>query len=313
MNYLFCNTSSAQPLADAVAQHLDLDRGVLYSEEFSDGEIFVRFESSIRGNALFLLAQPAMPYANLFEMYLAVDAARRASAQEIICVLPYLPHSRQERKDTVRTSIAARVVADFLQTVGADRVVTVELHTSTIEGFYKIPVDHLHTDNLFIQHIKESNLNNLCLVSPDFGGLKRIRQYKKALDVPLAVIHKERLKPNQVSNMEVIGEVKGADVVIVDDLIDTAGTLCKAADMLMAEGANSVRAYITHGVLSGPAYDRIEASPLEKLYITDTIPLKKQSDKIEIISCAPLIAAAMQRLMTGQSLKALAEPVGVKN
>ena len=309
MSYLFCHTGSAQELAERLIPHLSIEQGVLHSERFSDGEMHVRFDSSIRGNTLFLLAQAAMPYDQLFEMYLAVDAARRASAKEIICVVPYLPHSRQERKDTSRTSIAARVVADFLQTVGCDRLVTVELHTSTIEGFYKIPVDHLHTDGLFLSHLRRSGLEDVCLVSPDFGGLKRIRQYKRGMDVPLAVIHKERLQPNQVSSMEVIGDVSGKNVVIVDDLIDTAGTLCKAAEMLMDQGAKSVRAYITHGVLSGKAHQRIAESPLEKLFITDTIPLQQANPKIEVISCAPLISEAMQRLMGNQSIKVLNERI----
>ena len=307
MSYLFCHTSTAATLANQIASHLNLERGIMHSETFSDGEVHVRFDTSIRGKSVFLLAQAGMPYENLFELYLAVDAARRASAQEIICVIPYLPHSRQERKDTARTSIAARVVADFLQTVGCDRVVTLELHTSTIEGFYKIPVDHLRTDYLFMQHMRNHGPKNMCLVSPDFGGLKRIRQYKKILDLPLAVIHKERLQPNQVSNMEIIGNVEGANVVIIDDLIDTAGTLCKAAELLVEHGAASVRAYITHGVLSGPALERIAESTLEKLYITDTIPLREPNPKIEVISCAPLIAEAMERLMGHQSIKALNE------
>lgn len=307
MSYLLCHTSTAEPLAHAISGQLSIPRGALHSEIFSDGEVHVRFESSIRGKTLFLLAQVGMPYENLFELYLAVDAARRASAREIICILPYLPHSRQERKDSLRTSIAARVVADFLQSAGCDRLMTVELHTNTIEGFYKIPVDHLHTDNLFIQHIRGSSLENLCLVSPDFGGLKRIRQYKRALEVPLAVIHKERLKPNQVANMEIIGDVMGKEVVIIDDLIDTAGTLCKAAELLMSQGASSVKAYITHGVLSGPAMDRIAESALEKLYITDTIPLATPHPKIDVISCTGMLAEAMERLMGDQSLKDMNE------
>jgi ribose-phosphate pyrophosphokinase len=242
-----------------------------------------------------------MPYEHFFELLLAVDAARRASAKEVILVIPYLPHSRQERRDGERTSVSSRLVADMIQLVGADHIITLELHTNAIEGFYKIPLDPLSSTNLFIDHIKNLQLPNLCLCSPDFGGIKRIRQYKKQLRAEMVVIHKERWKPNQVGLMEIIGDVKDKNIIIVDDLVDTAETLCKAAEVLISSGAKSVRAYCTHGVLSGAALETIQASKLEKLYIADTVVEELSHPRIEIVSCANLLAQAMQHLLNNKS------------
>ncbi len=240
-------------------------------------------------------------------MFLTIDAAKRASAKEIIAVVPYMPHSRQERKDTERTSIASRVIADFLEQAGADRLMTIDLHSYTIEGFFKIPVDHLNTTNLFSKYIKQLNLDNLLLCSPDFGGLKRVKQYKKHLECDLAVIHKERLIPNQVASMEVIGDVEGKNVVIIDDIVDTAGTLCTAADLLIEKGAISVRAFCTHGLLSGNAKEKITKSKLERLYTLDTILRDQPFDKVEVLSCAPLISKAIKNLLENRSIKELNE------
>lgn len=307
-NYKIFATSNAQVLGKDIAKKLGSSLGELHSQSFSDGEVFVRFDESIRGRTVFIVAQVNMPYKNLFELFMTVDAARRASAKEIICVAPYLPHSRQERKDAERTSISSRVVAEFLQLSGADRLMTIDLHTSSIEGFFNIPVDHLDTSLLFSKHIKELALNKLCLCSPDFGGLKRIKKYKKLLDCEMAVIHKERLIPNQVASMEIIGDVKAKDVVIIDDMIDTAGTLCKAAELIMEKGANSVRAYCTHGLLSGSAVDRIEKSALTCVYIADTINKKLQSsEKIQSIACSKIIAKAIDNLLHNRSIKDLNE------
>ena len=300
-------TSNSQELGQEIADILQLPLGALHSQKFSDGEVFVRFDESIRGRTVFIVAQVGMPYENLFELFMCIDAARRASAKEIICITPYLPHSRQERKDAERTSISSRVVADFLQQSGADRVMTIDLHTSSIEGFFKIPVDHLDTSNLFTKHIKNLNLDNMCLCSPDFGGLKRIKKYKKQLDCEMAVIHKERLIPNQVSSMEIIGEVTGKNVVIIDDMIDTAGTLCKAAELIMEKGALSVRAYCTHGLLSGTAVQRIEDSALSRVYIADTIRYTGNSQKIESIGCARILATAIDNLIHNKSIKEMNE------
>lgn len=307
-NYKIFATSNAKELGKDIANKLGVSLGDLHSQSFSDGEVFVRFDESIRGRTVFIVAQVNMPYRNLFELFMTVDAARRASAKEIICVAPYLPHSRQERKDAERTSISSRVVAEFLQLSGADRLMTIDLHTSSIEGFFNIPVDHLDTSLLFSKHIKDSKLENLCLCSPDFGGLKRIKKYKKLLDCEMAVIHKERLIPNQVSSMEIIGNVSGKDVVIIDDMIDTAGTLCKAAELIMEKGAKSVRAYCTHGLLSGAAVERIDNSALTCVYIADTINKDlPASEKIKSIECSKIIAKAIDNLLHNKSIKDLNE------
>lgn len=306
-NHKIFAISNSVALGQAIAKELDMTLGELHSQKFSDGEVFVRFDESVRGRTVFLVAQVNMPYCNLFELFMTIDAARRASAKEIICITPYLPHSRQERKDAERTSISSRVVADFLQQSGADRVMTIDLHTSSIEGFFKIPVDHLDTSNLFTKHIKDSKLENLCLCSPDFGGLKRIKKYKKQLDCEMAVIHKERLIPNQVASMEIIGEVTGKNVVIIDDMIDTAGTLCKAAELIIEKGAKSVRAYTTHGLLSGAAVQRIEDSPMTNVYIANTIEFSGESKKIQSISCSKIIAQAIDNLIHNKSIKEMNE------
>ncbi len=305
--YKLFYTSSAKKLGRSIAQELGHEPGLLHSETFSDGEKFVSYEESIRGQIVFLVAQINMPYENIFELFLAIDAARRASAAQVICIVPYLPHSRQERKGNLRTAIASRLMADLLQQSGADRVITIDMHTGSIEGFYKIPVDHLYMSQIYVNHIKSLALNNICLCSPDFGGLKRIKLYKDKLNCDMAVIHKERLKPNQVSHMEIIGDVEGKNVIIIDDMIDTAGTLCKAADLLMEQGASSVIAYCTHAILSNGAKDKIEASAIQKVYVADTLSNVPSTGKIEVVSCAKLMAAAIQNLLSNQSFSEIDE------
>ncbi|SHG39683.1 ribose-phosphate pyrophosphokinase [Chryseolinea serpens] len=298
-------TSTAVELAGKIATALGLPLHYIQTEKFSDGELSVRFNESVRGQMVFLVAKVNMPYEHFFEMLMTVDAARRSSAKEVVLVLPYLPHSRQERRDGQRTSISSRMVADIIQLMGADRIITLDLHTNAIEGFYKIPLDPLSSLRLFCDHIKNSGLDHLCLCSPDFGGIKRIREYKKHLDAEMVVINKERLKANQVAHMEIIGEVRNRNIIIVDDLVDTAGTLCKAADVLMEHGAASVRAYCTHGVLSGAALETIQNSQLLKLCISDTVNEKFEHPKIEVVSCAPLLARAIEHLVNNKSLAAL--------
>ncbi|MBT1704422.1 ribose-phosphate diphosphokinase [Chryseosolibacter indicus] len=298
-------TSTALNLGEQIANHLGQPLYKIHAEKFSDGELFVRFNESVRGQVLFIISKINMPYENLFELILAVDAARRSSAKEVVLVIPYLPHSRQERRDGQRTSIASRIVADMIQLMGADRIITLELHTNAIEGFYKIPVDPLSSHRLFVESIKSSNLENLCLCSPDFGGIKRLKVYKQFIEADMAVINKERLKPNQVAHMEIIGDVKGKNVVIIDDLVDTAGTLCKAADLLMEEGATSVQAYCTHGVLSGSALNNIQRSQLKHICISDTVRDTLDDSKIKIVSCAPLLAKAIENLINNRSLSQL--------
>ena len=294
--------SQTQELGLKVAKNLKQDLGNLYTTKFSDGEVFSRFDETIRGKTIFLIAQANMPYEHLFELFITIDAARRASAKEIVCILPYLPHSRQERRDDKRGPISARLIADFIERSGADRLITIDLHSTAIEGFFKIPVDHIETNALFMQHITTNYKNETyCICSPDFGGLKRIKKYKQELNCDMAVIHKERLAANQVSHMEIIGDVKDKHVIIVDDIVDTAGTLCKAADVLMENGALSVVAYATHGILSGNALQNINASLLKKLYITDTVKSNLVSDKIEVLSCSKLISRSIEILVQNRS------------
>lgn len=298
-------TSTAVKLGESIALQLGVAVHTVHTEKFSDGELFVRFDESVRGQILFLLAKINMPYEHLFELMLAVDAARRSSAREVVLVIPYLPHSRQERRDGQRTSVAARIIADMIQLMGADRVITLDLHTNAIEGFYKIPLDPLSTHRLFVESIKTLQLENIVLCSPDFGGIKRLKVYKQFIDADIAVINKERLKPNQVAHMEIIGDVSGKNVIIIDDLVDTAGTLCKAADLLVEEGALTVRAYCTHGVLSGEALSNIQKSKLEHVCVSDTVRDDIDNNKIKIVSCAPLLAKAMENLINNRSLSQL--------
>lgn len=298
-------TSTAKNLASAIATQLGQPLYHTHVEKFSDGELFVRFNESIRGQVVFLISKVNMPYENFFELLLTVDAARRSSAKEVILVIPFLPHSRQERRDGQRTSISSRIVADMIQLMGADRMITLDLHTNAIEGFYKIPVDPLSSLKLFIGHIQQSNIQNLCLCSPDFGGIKRIKQFKKNLDADMVVINKERLKPNSVASMEIIGDVTGKNVIIIDDLVDTAGTLCKAADLLVEHGALSVRAYCTHGVLSGTALDTLSKSKIEKLFISDTVMEIVDHPKVEVVSCSPVLASAIENIISNKSLSQL--------
>jgi ribose-phosphate pyrophosphokinase len=293
-------TSTAVALGERICKQLNQPLHQLYREKFSDGELFVRFNESVRGQTVFLIAKVQMPYENFFEMLLTVDAARRSSAKEVVLVVPYLPHSRQERRDNQRTSISSRMIADIIQLMGTDRLITIDLHTNAIEGFYKVPMDTLSSLRLFVDHIRQNGQDNLCLCSPDFGGIKRIKQYKKHLDGDMVVINKERLKPNQVAHMEIIGEVNGRNVIIIDDLVDTAGTLCKAADLLMEHGAKSVCAYCTHGVLSGNALDNLQNSQIQKLHISDTVIEHVDHPKVEVVSCAELLAKAIEYLVNNK-------------
>jgi ribose-phosphate pyrophosphokinase len=298
-------TSTAFRLGEQIANHLGQPVQKIHTEKFSDGELFVRFNESVRGQVLFIISKINMPYENLFELMLSVDAARRSSAKEVILIIPYLPHSRQERRDGQRTSIASRIIADMIQLMGADRIITLDLHTNAIEGFYKIPLDPLPSHRLFVESIKSSGLENLCLCSPDFGGIKRLKAYKQFMEADIAVINKERLKPNQVAHMEIIGEVSGKNVIIIDDLVDTAGTLCKAADLLIKEGAASVQAYCTHGILSGHALSNIQQSHLKHICISDTVRDDLDDSKIKVVSCASLLAKAIENLINNKSLSHL--------
>jgi ribose-phosphate pyrophosphokinase len=244
-----------------------------------------------------------MPSAeNLFELLQMIDAAKRASARHITAVIPYFGYARQDRKDKPRVPITSKLVAKLLEAAGATRVMTMDLHADQIQGFFEVPVDHLFSSSVFIPDIQAKNLDNLTIATPDVGGSKRASAYGNQLDAEVVICYKQRKKANIVDKMTVIGDVKNRNVILVDDMIDTAGTLTKAADMLMQEGAKSVSAYCTHGVLSGDAIARIEASALQELVITDTIPLKRTSDKIRVLSVAPLFAAVMRKVQSNESI-----------
>ena len=271
-------------------------------QPFSDGEYVLWFEESVRGSRVFLI-QSTMPSAeNLFELLQMIDAAKRASARHITAVIPYFGYARQDRKDKPRVPITSKLVAKLLEAAGATRVMTMDLHADQIQGFFEVPVDHLFSSSVFIPDIQAKNLDNLTIATPDVGGSKRASAYGNQLDAEVVICYKQRKKANIVDKMTVIGDVKGRNVILVDDMIDTAGTLTKAADMLMQEGAKSVSAYCTHGVLSGDAIARIEASALQEVVITDTIPLKRTSDKIRVLSVAPLFAAVMRKVQSNESI-----------
>ena len=298
---VFTGTATSY-LTEQICKHLNIEMGRSSCPRFSDGEFEPCFEETIRGSYVFIV-QSTFPSAdNLWELLLMIDAAKRASAYKVIAVIPYLGYARQDRKDKPRVSIGAKVAADVLSTAGIDRLIAVDLHADQIQGFFNVPVDHLYASSLFVPYIKEMDLPNVVIASPDVGGTKRANTYAKLLETEMVICHKTRSKANVVGSMTVIGDVVGKDVILVDDIIDTAGTITKAADLLMEKGANSVRAFATHPVLSGPAYERIENSALEAVYFTDTIPLKKESEKIKIISLAPLLADVIDKVYYYKSI-----------
>lgn len=298
---LFAGTATSA-LAQAIAKEYGAPMGKVAMQPFSDGEYVLWFEESVRGSRVFLI-QSTMPSSeNLFELLQMIDAAKRASARHITAVIPYFGYARQDRKDKPRVPITSKLVAKLLEAAGATRVMTMDLHADQIQGFFEIPVDHLYSSSIFIPDIESLGLENLTIASPDVGGSKRASAYGNQLGAEVVICYKQRKKANVVDKMTVIGDVKDRHVVLMDDMVDTAGTLTKAADMLMDEGAKSVRAYCTHGVLSGNAIERIEASALEELVITDTIPLKRNSDKIRTLSVAPLFAAVMRKVQSNESI-----------
>lgn len=293
---------ASRDLAEKVAKAYGVNLGDVKVTDFSDGEFQPSFEETVRGQDVFLVQSTMPPTENLFELLLMVDAAKRASARKIIVVIPYFGFARQDRKDKPRVAIGARLVANMLMAAGIDRIMTMDLHADQIQGFFEVPVDHLFGSTIFFPEIAKLNTGNLIMAAPDAGGAKRANSYAKRLDVGLAICHKQRRKANEVAEMTVIGDVTGKDVVLIDDMCDTAGTLTKAADLFMEKGANSVRAFCTHAVLSGPAYDRITESKITELIVTDTIPLKQQHDKIRVISVADLFADVIRRMVNNQSI-----------
>ncbi len=296
---------SSRYLAEKIAESYGVEMGKSIVTEFSDGEFQTSFEENIRGRDVFIVQSTFPPTDNLMELLMMVDAARRASARKIIAVLPYFGYARQDRKDKPRVSIASKLIANLLVTTGVTRIITLDLHADQIQGFFDIPVDHMFASNIFIPYIKSLNLPNLMMASPDTGGTRRAASYAKSLNTGFAICYKQRAKPNVIERMQLIGDVEGKDVILLDDIIDTAGTITKAAGLIMDNGANSVRALCTHPIFSGNAYERISKSPFEEVVVTDTIPLKQSCDKINVLSTADLFAEVIKRVQNFESISSL--------
>jgi len=289
-------------LAEQIAKSYGVKLGNVITSTYSDGEFQPSYEESIRGTRIFIIGSTNPGPENLMEMLLMIDAAKRASARHITAVMPYFGWARQDRKDKPRVPIAAKLVAKMLEAAGATRIITMDLHADQIQGFFERPVDHLFASTVFLPYLKSLNLDNLTIASPDMGGSKRAYAYSKALKSDVVICYKQRAKANVISHMELIGDVTGKNVVLVDDMVDTAGTLTKAADLMMERGALSVRAICTHPILSGSAYERLEASKLEELIVTNSIPLKQESKKLRVLSCAELFAAVMYNVHHNESI-----------
>lgn len=311
MNHLKIFSGSANPeLAEKICKYLATPLGHSTLKRFSDGELFVEIEENVRGADVFIV-QPTCPPVNenLMELLIMIDAARRASARRITAVIPYYGYARQDRKTAPRTPISAKLVANLIVTAGARRVLTMDLHAGQIQGFFDIPVDHLYAMPVFLQYIKENfRGEEIVIVSPDAGGVERAREYAKRLNALMAIVDKRRPRPNESEVMNIIGEVKDKIAIIVDDIVDTAGTICKAAQALMDRGAKEVYAIATHPVLSGNAVERIANSPIKKMIVSDTIPLKEEAKaigKIEVLSVANLLGEAIRRIHTDDSISSL--------
>ena len=289
-------------LATQIAEHFGQPLGDVNVTVFSDGEFQPSFEETVRGQDVFIVQSTMPPTENIFELLLLIDAAKRASARKIIAVIPYFGFARQDRKDKPRVAIGAKLVANMLMAAGVDRVMTMDLHADQIQGFFEVPVDHLFASTIFFPELEKLNNGNLIMAAPDAGGAKRANSYAKKLNTGLAICHKQRKVANVIAEMTVIGDVRGKDVILIDDMCDTAGTLTKAADLFIENGALSVRAFCTHAVLSGPAFDLIENSKLTELIVTDTIPLKQKSDKIRVVTVADLFSDVIRRMVNNQSI-----------
>ena len=298
---VFSGTKS-QYLAEKICKSLGCPLGKMNIQHFSDGEFSVSYEESIRGCYVFLVQSTFPTSDNLMELLLMIDAAKRASAYKITAVIPYFGWARQDRKDKPRVSIGAKLVADMLSVAGIDRVITMDLHADQIQGFFDVPVDHLYASTVFIPYIKSLNIENLVVATPDVGGAKRANSYAKYLGVPIVLCHKSRNKPNEVAEMKLIGDVKGKNVLLVDDMVDTAGTLTKAANLMMENGALTVRGVASHCVMSGPAVDRVSESKMTELIFTDSIPFEKDCPKVKILSIADMFADTILRVYDNRSI-----------
>ena len=298
---VFSGTKSRY-IAEEICKELGVKLGEMNIQHFADGEFEVSFEESIRGCEVYLVQSTFPNCDNLMELLLMIDAAKRASAKSVIAVIPYFGWARQDRKDKPRVSIAAKLVSDLLTTAGVDRVITMDLHADQIQGFFNVPVDHLYASSVFIPYIQSLNLDNLVIATPDVGGAKRANSYSKYLDVPLVLCHKQRAKANVVATMTVIGDVKDKNVILIDDMVDTAGTITKAANLMMENGAKSVRALASHAIMSDPATELVQNSALTEMIFTNSIPYTKECDKCTIISVARLFADTIRRVHENESI-----------
>jgi len=301
---VFSGTNSRY-LAEKICKSLGCPLGKMNIQHFADGEFSVAYEESIRGEHVFLIQSTFPNSDNLMELLLMIDAAKRASAKSIVAVVPYFGWARQDRKDNPRVAIAAKLVADLLGVAGINRLITMDLHADQIQGFFDVPVDHLYGSAVFIDEIKNRNLPNLVIATPDVGGTKRANTYAKYLKVPMVICYKIRQKANEISEMKIIGDVKGMNVILVDDIVDTAGTITKAAELMTAEGAASVRAIASHAVMSDPASLLVDQSSLSEIIFTDSIPYSKKSEKVKIISIAGIFATAISRVCNNESISSL--------
>ena len=289
-------------MAEEICKELGVELGKMNTQQFADGEFEVCFEESIRGHEVFLVQSTFPNSDNLMELLLMIDAAKRASAKSIIAVMPYFGWARQDRKDKPRVSIAAKLVADLLSTAGVDRVITMDLHADQIQGFFNVPVDHLYASSVFVPYIQSLNLEDMVIATPDVGGAKRANSYAKYLDLPLVLCHKQRAKANVVANMTVIGDVKDKNVILVDDMVDTAGTITKAADLMIANGAKSVRALCSHAIMSDPASERVDNCGMTEMIFTNSIPFSKDCKKATILSVAKIFADTIRRVHENQPI-----------
>jgi ribose-phosphate pyrophosphokinase len=306
--YMLFSGTANRELAEEISKYLQQPLSLANITRFSDGEINIKIKESVRGKDVFIIQPTSAPAnANLMELLIMVDALKRSSAKSITAVVPYYGYARQDRKAEPRVPISAKLVANLMETAGITRLVTVDLHASQIQGFFDIPVDNLYGAILFNDYVKSKNLKNPIVASPDIGGVARARYFAKTMGLDMVIVDKRREKANESEVMNIIGDVKGKDVIIIDDMIDTAGTMVKAASALKKLGANSVMACCTHPVLSGPAYERIENGELDELVITNTLPIKQKSDKIKILSTAKMLGEVIRRVYNNESVNSLFE------